>query len=553
MCPDQPLKCLLVCSGFSRFTYWNAKEVCELSGARAPTSPLGLITAAAILPDQWDFRLMDLNARGLSEADWRWADLVCVGGMYPQQPGTLKIIKRAKREGKFVAVGGPDSTIQPDIYREADALVLGEGEASIPLWLESWRNGVPKGVFRSDALPDMTQSPIPKYDLVNLSDYTQIGLQYSRGCPFLCEFCDVIELLGRVPRTKTPEQFVAELEHLYRLGHRGLIEIVDDNFIGNKRDVKKMLPMLIRWNRSKRYPFSFSITASLNLADDKELLEMMRDANVNYVFVGIETPDPDLLRMTQKRHNAMRPIVERVNTLYKYGIAASAGFIIGFDNEKPGTDEAIIQCIEETAICKIDANMLSALPRTQLTRRLVREGRLLSSKGEPVRSAEEAFRMEMPSFDTDGEDTFIASHLDASLNFVPTRSKAEIVTEYANVIRTIYSPRNYMDRVMRAAKKLRFEFKLIPSWGEIIRSLRAGILLSIKMTRNPTTRYLYWRNVLLCLPLGWERFHYAMSHMALYLHYQKQTELRLKDIYRNWADILKGTQDQEVATHKQIN
>ncbi len=524
MHPNQPLRCLLISPKNVR-AYFDFKETCALLGAKAVMPPLGLLTVAAILPQQWQFRLLDLKTRDLSPGDWQWAELVAVGGMYTQKPGILEIIRQARRDHKFVVVGGVDPTSQPEVYQEADALVLDEGEASIPVWLAAWRQGNPRGVFRSETKPDITTSPVPRFDLLRLEDYAQMSVQFSRGCPFSCEFCDIIELLGRVPRTKTPEQLLAELDRLYHLGFRGQVALCDDNFVGNKRNVKRMLSALVAWGKVHHYPFYFSTEASLNMADDPELLALMRDAGLKYVYTGIETPDPDLLRLTKKRQNFTRPIVERVNRLHEHSIAVSAGFILGFDNERPGTDRAIIQCIEDTGVCNISVNLLIALPNTQLTRRLYREGRMLSPAGESVRSPQAASNTI--------EINNMNDMLDLALNFVTTRDRSEIVREYANILRTIHEPRRYMDRVLRTARKMRSGSPYRPGLKDLGRSLRAAVALSLQLTRDPTTRRLYWRNVLRCLPRGFAALEYALRHMALYLHLRKQTDLVLGAVSRH--------------------
>jgi radical SAM superfamily enzyme YgiQ (UPF0313 family) len=442
--------------------------------------------------------------------------------MYPQKAGMLKVINRAKRERKFVVAGGVDPSSQPDVYKEADALVLGEGEASIPLWLDSWRRGSAKGIFQTSQKPDVTLSAIPRFDLLRFGDYAHMSVQFSRGCPFMCEFCDIIELFGRVPRTKTPEQFVAELDCLYRLGFRGQVDVADDNFIGNKRNVKRMLVALKTWNKRRGNPFYFSTEASLNMADDRELLGLMRDAGFKYVFVGIETPDVDLLRLAKKHQNITGPIIQRVNTIYEFGIAVNGGFILGFDNEKPGSDQAIIQCIEDAGICKVQLALLTALPNTQLTRRLLREGRLLSRTGEPIVSLEKGLGP--------AEVCNQSDHLVSSLNFIPTRDRGEILREYANVLRTIHEPRRFMDRVLRTASKLRVQSSYHPPLKDFWRSLRAAVVLAVQMTRNPLTRSLFWRNVFHSLPLGLGHLEYVMRHMGLYLHLKRQSELVLTAI-----------------------
>ena len=393
MHPDNQLRCLIIQPAFSSKNFWHYVRVAKSLKAKAVAPPLGLLTVAAILPQHWKFRLVDLNVQPLDEQDWEFADLVCVGGMLPQQPGILRVIDEAKSRGKYVSVGGADPTSQPDVYREADALVLGEGEVSIPLWLESWGNGKPNGEFHATDRPDVTKTPPPRFDLIDYKDYVHVGIQFSRGCPFNCEFCDIIELFGRVPRSKTTEQILAELDRLYEIGYRGWVDIVDDNFIGNKRQVKPMLAELRTWSEKRDYPFYFSTEATMNLADDDNLLRMMQDVDFRYVFMGIETPEPHLLSLTQKRVNAMKPIVERIDKIYDYGIAVTAGFIVGFDEEKTGNDKVMISCIEDTGIVIAMISLLVALPNTQLTRRLHREGRLLSDEKTVVNERESTYQI----------------------------------------------------------------------------------------------------------------------------------------------------------------
>ena len=255
--PDQPLHCLLIQPKFAESNYWNFVEAARAVGAKATAPPLGLLTVAAILPQHWTYKLVDLNVRELTEQEWEQADLVCTGGMLPQQAGTLDVIRQAKQRGKYTVVGGPDPTSQPQMYEIADALVLGEGELSIPLWMKSWKEGQPLGTFATKDSPDITTTPIPRFDLIRFDDYLYVGLQSSRGCPYNCEFCDVIELFGRKPRVKEPEQFVKELKRLHELGYRGWIDIADDNFIGNRLKIKPVLNAVASWLQDNKYPFSF--------------------------------------------------------------------------------------------------------------------------------------------------------------------------------------------------------------------------------------------------------------------------------------------------------
>jgi radical SAM superfamily enzyme YgiQ (UPF0313 family) len=297
-------------SGLSAFhpnSFWSFGAACEAAGARCPAPPLGLITLAALLPQTWEFRLINRNAEPLDDADILWADLVMTGGMLPQQVDTLAIVYRCKDLGIPVCVGGPDPTSSPHLYDAADFLVLGEAEGVIDAFVAAWTRGERKGIFRAEKFQaDLSKSLVPRFDLLDFKHYLFVGIQFSRGCPFNCEFCDIIELYGRVPRTKTNEQMVAELDRLYTLGYRGHLDFVDDNLIGNKKALKRLLPVLKAWQQKNRYPFKFSTEASINLADDPELLMMMSEANFFAIFVGIESPDSDTLISTQKKQNARR-------------------------------------------------------------------------------------------------------------------------------------------------------------------------------------------------------------------------------------------------------
>ena len=291
-----PCRVLLIYPGFVPNTFWNYQATCELFNVRYPAAPLGLITVAAMLPQTWEVRLVDRNVEELQDEDILWADLVMTGGMINQQPDCLGVIDRCHALGKLVVVGGPDVTSSPHLYRTADFQVLGEAEDIIKDFIAAWERGERSGVFQAQKFQvDVTTTPMPRYDLLKFDRYFYICVQYSRGCPFTCEFCDIIELYGRVPRTKTNEQILAELDYLYRLGYRGHVDFVDDNLIGNKKAVKKFLPELKAWLQARDYPFEFSTEASINLADDDALLRMMTEANFFAVFVGIESPDPETL------------------------------------------------------------------------------------------------------------------------------------------------------------------------------------------------------------------------------------------------------------------
>ena len=519
MSPDEPLHCLLIQPAFSARNYWNYVDVCRLAGAQTVAPPLGLLTVAAILPQHWVFQLVDLNVRQVSEQEWNDADLICVGGMLVQQAGILAVIQEAQERGKFVAVGGPDPTSQPDIYKHADALVMGEGEATIPLWLQSWRDGQPRGKFEAKDRPPITTSPVPRFDLIDFRNYLQIGIQFSRGCPFHCEFCDIIELYGRVPRSKSTEQILSELDRLYELGFRGWVDLVDDNFIGNKPRVKPMLVELKKWSEKRNQPFFFTTEATMNLADDDDLLQKMQDVDFRFVFMGIETPDPELLALTQKRVNAMKPIVERINKIYAHGIGVSAGFIFGFDDEKPGNDKVMLSCIEDTGIIVAMVSLLVALPNTQLTRRLQKEGRLLSADMELVKDNSQDYQLYLVGKHGDGQD-----NMAGGLNFVTTRDRAEIYREYRHVIETIYSPKVFMDRILATTRRIKLTPKFVPNKAESRELLGFFLKVVWWMTKNKSVRWYYWRNTLKTLFMGRGKFSFAQSQMVLFVHYEQQSK-----------------------------
>ncbi|MEL7336128.1 MAG: radical SAM protein [Planctomycetota bacterium] len=455
--PDAPVRCLLIQPLFEQTNYWNFVESARAIGARATAPPLGLLTVAALLPQHWEFRLVDLNVGPLRDEDWQWADVVCSGGMLPQQPGTLQLIRRANQDGKFIAVGGPDPTSQPHIYEDADAIAAGEGECTIPMWLESWRDGKPAGLFQSEENPDVRNTPAPRFDLISFDDYLHVGLQTSRGCPYNCEFCDIIELFGRRPRVKTPEQFVNELEVLYAAGYRGWVDLTDDNFIGNRKLIKPLLLALKEFNERRNYPFVFSTEASLNMADDEELLELMRETQFRYVFLGIESPDEETLKHTQKKINTVRPIIQRVRTIYDHGISVAAGLIIGFDTDRPGTDGPMIDFIQESGISLAMVGLLSALPNTQLTRRLIKERRLIDAQHQWLH--EHVDRYELRSNESRDQTA-------SGLNFVTMRDRLEIYQELRNIVKNVYSPRAFMDRVLDTTRRIKIKNRHLPSHWE---------------------------------------------------------------------------------------
>jgi radical SAM superfamily enzyme YgiQ (UPF0313 family) len=502
---------LLVFPKFNPNSFWNLQAVCDIWGARCPAPPLGLITVAALLPTSWNLRLVNRNAEELTDADFAWADLVMTGGMLPQQDDALAVIEMCRKRGKPVAIGGPDAMSSPDIYRHADFLVLGEAEGLIDQFVDAWAAGAAAGVFEGVKFQaDVTKSPTPRFDLLKFEHYLYVGVQFSRGCPFNCEFCDIIELYGRVPRAKTNEQMLAELDTLYRLGHRGHVDFVDDNLIGNKKALKRFLPALTAWQKERGYPFQFSTEASMNLADDAELLRMLREANFFLVFIGIESPDTATLISMQKKQNTRRSLADSVHRIYQAGMVVIAGFIVGFDNETASVAEAMADCIEATSIPVAMVGLLTALPNTQLTRRLEKEGRLL------------------PFLPGAGDQC------SAGLNFVTLRPRRDVLADFRDVLETVYEPDAYFERVRTLGRmldrpSLPGQFSFAETWREL---KGLGRLIRCVTFRRRDLGRQFWRTVIDCLRHKPRNMEFVLAMIAFYLHLGTFAQFLIKDLDR---------------------
>jgi len=414
-------------------SFWSYQETLDLAGLRSTNPPLGLITVAAMLPADWELRFVDRNVRYETVADWEWCNLVIISAMIIQKGDFQALIRKGVALGKKVAVGGPFPTSVPEVALAAGAhyLILDEGECTVPQFLAALARGEERGIFRASEKPDVTQTPIARYDLLDLDAYLAITVQFSRGCPFQCEFCDIINLYGRKPRTKTPVQMLAELEVLYNLGWRRYVFIVDDNFIGNKRNAKLFLRELIPWMEAHHYPFILLTEASLNLAEDEELIDLMVKAGFTLVFMGIETPDTESLVGIHKLQNTRHDLIESCHLITRKGLQIMSGFIMGFDNERPGAGQRIQDFIEETGIPQCQFSLLQALQNTALWQRLQQENRLI-----------------------DGLGTF---HQGAIMNFVPTRPVEELTQEYIQAFWHLYEPMPYLKRTFH-------HFRLMNGW-----------------------------------------------------------------------------------------
>ena len=494
------LKVLLVHPVFPD-TYWSYRHALALWNKRSAFPPLGLLTLAAMLPKSWERRLVDLNVEPLTRADITWADVVFASAMIVQQDSLYQVIRLCRALGKRVVVGGPFASTGTQHLAEANHVFVGEVENTFPEFLRDLENGVPKRIYQSDEKPALTATPIPEFHLVDFPHYLAMPVQFSRGCPFRCEFCDIIEIYGRVPRTKTNEQMLAELDALYLAGWRGLVFIVDDNFIGNKRNVKNFLPHLAEWSERHGRPFSFLTEASLNLADDDELLGLMKSAGLRRVFIGIETPVEQSLKEAQKGQNTRRDMLAAVHKIQSFGMEVMAGFIVGFDNDPPDIFERQIDFIRAAAIPQAMVGLLQALPDTQLWRRLEREGRLLD--------------------DATGNNT------DGSLNFVPRMDIADIVAGYKHILRTIYSPAEYYQRVMDSLGRVSQDLPELPSdnwFTNLINMGRTLFTLGIQDRKRSD----FWRFLGLTFLRHRQRLPEAVVFAGLGYHFRKITEKLLR-------------------------
>ena len=518
MYTNHNLHCLLLYPRFTFSSFWNYRKTCELLGAQYPAAPLGMATVAALVPESWKLKLIDCNVEDLTDEHIKWADVVFSGGMISQQIEHMKLIEKIKSFGKLHVVGGPDPTSSPHFYDKADHLVLGEAEITLPEFLKDYREGRTKHVYSpGDRKADISLSPIPRYDLVKFDRYLHVGIQFSRGCPFNCEFCDIIELFGRIPRVKKAEQIIAEIQNLYDLGYRGHIDIVDDNFISNKKAAKQLLPRMAEWQRNNNWPYEFSIEASMNIADDEELLDLMQAVGFSSCFVGIETPDEDVLLSTNKKSNIGRSIADSIHKIYAHGMMVNAGYIVGFDGEKTSVADKILACIEKTHIPANMVGLLYALPNTQLTRRLASEGRL----GE--------------DFDIAGDN--VGDQCLVGLNFQTLRPREDIMNDLRRIIGEAYKPECYFSRVRKLVSLLDCSRKQLKTPLKTqLQNLRGFLRLIKAMGIKGSYRKHFWRTLVYCLFRNRKAFRFGVVLSALYLHFRPFTEQAIANLSTNVAN-----------------
>jgi len=426
-------------------TFWSFKNALKFISKKAVHPPLGLITVAAMLPPDWGKKLVDMNVKTLKDRDLEWADMVFVSAMVVQKEAVREVIHRCKTAGKKVVAGGPLFSAGYEEFAEVDHFVLGEAEEILPQFLADLSKGCAGPVYRGAKGSSLSATPVPLWNLLSMKKYVSMNIQYSRGCPFDCEFCDITALFGKSVRTKSKGQILSELERLYRLGWRGNVFFVDDNFIGNKQKLKtEVLPAIIAWMKKHRNPFTFATETSINLADDEELMDLMVQARFDEVFVGIETPNEASLAECSKFQNKNRDLVACVQKIQKAGIKVQGGFIVGFDNDSPSVFAKQIEFIQKSKIITAMVGLLNAPRGTRLYQRVVQEGRLRE--------------------DMSGDNT------DFSINFSPKMGYENLINGYRKIIQGIYAPKPYFARVkafLRDYRRPRRKNTLRLRWGHI--------------------------------------------------------------------------------------
>ncbi len=454
-------------------TFWSFKYALSFISKRAVQPPLGLLTVAAMLPEEWGKRLVDMNVAELKDQDLQWADYVFISAMTVQKKSAKEVISRCKALGVKIVAGGPLFTAACEDFPEVDHLVLNEAEITLPLFLKDLGEGHAENLYTSKAFPDLENTPSPLWKLVEMKRYVSMNIQYSRGCPFSCEFCDITTLFGHRARIKSASQVLDELETLYSLGWRGGVFFVDDNFIGNKKKLKEeVLPAMIDWMKKRKYPFNFATEVSIDLADDEELLRLMTRTGFDNVFVGIETPDDQALKECRKFQNRNRDLISSVERIQKFGLNVRGGFIVGFDSDSPEIFDRQIEFIQKSKIITAMVGMLNAPRGSRLYERLQKEGRLLK--------------------EVTGDNT------DFSTNIIPKMGYEKLVEGYRKIVSQVYSPRLYYERVKvylreyrpPEKKKIHFHFGYL-RWHFLY--LAAPFKTFVSLGIKDKARFYYWK------------------------------------------------------------
>ncbi len=475
-------------------TYWSFKHALKFVSKKAAFPPLGLITVATMLPRSWEKKLIDLNIEPLNDDDLEWADYIMISAMSVQSKSADEIIAHCQMMGKKVIAGGPLFTAEQERYSHVDHLILNEAEITLKPFLEDLENGVQKRSYCSEDFADITQTPVPDYSLLKLKYYASLSIQYTRGCPFNCDFCDITALFGKKVRAKTTQQIIDELTNLYELGFVGSLFFVDDNFIGNRRVLKmELLPAIINWMEAHNHPFHFQTEASVNLADDEQLMEMMVEAGFSKVFVGIETPDEAGLEECSKTQNNNRDLIEAIQNIQSHGMEVTAGFIVGFDTDLPSIFQRQIDFIQKSGIISAMVGLLNAPRKTRLYQRLKNEGRIIR--------------------DFDGDNTNLM------LNFIPKMNKDDLLEGYQNILEGIYSCQPYFERVKNFLKD--FEPKVHKQTSVDAQKVKALLRSIFILGIWDKGRWYYWRLFFWSLFKKPKVFPLAITYAVFGFHYRK--------------------------------
>jgi radical SAM superfamily enzyme YgiQ (UPF0313 family) len=403
-------------------TFWSLKSALKFISKKSLLPPLGLLTVASMLPESFKKKLVDMNVTTLHDRDIIWADYVFITGMVIQKNSVDKIVERCKRLDVKIVAGGPLFTAFPEAYLNIDHLVLNEAEITLPAFLRDLENGHPEPFYTTREKPDLKETPMPRLDLIDMKKYAMMGIQYSRGCPFNCDFCDITNLLGRKVRTKTTSQIIDELESLYIHKWRGDVFFVDDNFIGKRQQLKnELLPAIISWMDKRKHPFTFNTQASIDMVDDEELMTLMVKAGFDCIFIGIESPNESSLAECNKTQNTGRDIVAAIKKIQQFGMQVQAGFIIGFDSDTPGVFNKLISMIQDSGVVTAMVGLLNAPRGTKLYKKLRSENRLTKP----------------PTGD----------NMDCTMNFIPKMDIHQLLDGYQKVLNTIYSQKHYCKRI----------------------------------------------------------------------------------------------------------
>ncbi|MBN1912257.1 MAG: B12-binding domain-containing radical SAM protein [Pirellulales bacterium] len=472
-------------------TFWSFKHVLRFVSKRAAFPPLGLLTVAAMLPADWELKLVDLNVTRLTDDDLRWADYVMLSAMIVHKDSVSGIVDRCRQFGTPVIAGGPLFTTGHAAFGNIDHFVLGEAEELMPQLIDDMRRGTLCHTYAAASRPDIVRTPVPRWDLIELRHYVTMAVQFSRGCPFDCEFCDIVVMNGRVPRTKAPAQLIAELEQLRLHGWRDMVFVVDDNFIGNKKQAKALLRELIEWRTRTRTKIGFMTEASANMADDPELCDLMVRAGFKKVFIGFETPSTESLEECRKMQNCGRDLVETVKILQRAGLEVMGGFIVGFDSDPADIFKRQFEFIQRSGVVTAMVGLLTALPETRLYRRLMKEGRLVA--------------------ETTGNNT------QAALNFLPKLDRDFLVSSYRELMKKLYEPRNYYQRIRTFLKHHRPEGPRVRlAWSDIHAFFKSLWLLGV-WHRG---RRAYWRFCVTTLFRRPQQFSQAMELTIIGHHFR---------------------------------